>query len=140
MLGRREDRLLPRDLSNMLDPNSLMFLDPTEISSTHTLNLTIAASSEDNRSQGCPLFNDAIDDHHFSAAGSEVWADSVGRRLVLLLEQAKKRTREERSHDRSSRGAADIGRAGSTSSSLGGTDTSEARSTQLLDIADPACG
>ena len=33
----------------------------------------------------CPLFNTATADNHFSAAGSEVWAESVGRRLILLL-------------------------------------------------------
>ena len=32
------------------------------------------------------LFNDDIDDPHFSAAGSEVWAAAVGRRLIRLLE------------------------------------------------------
>ena len=63
-----------------------MFLDPMD----DFLNAHLRALSERQRdgreAKGCVLFNDEIGDEHFSAAGSEVWAESVGRRLVLLLE------------------------------------------------------
>ena len=42
------------------------------------------ANGRAGRRRAASLFNDAIGDNHFSAAGSEVWAESVGRRLVLL--------------------------------------------------------
>ena len=36
-----------------------------------------------------PLFNGHIADGHFSAAGCQVWATAVGRRLELFLRRAR---------------------------------------------------
>ena len=60
------------------------------ISSMPTWRSSIDGERKGRRQQGCPLFNDDIGDGHFSAAGSEVWAASVGRRLVLLLEKDRR--------------------------------------------------
>ena len=35
------------------------------------------------------LYNDPLKDGHFSGAGSEVWAESVGRRLLILMEHER---------------------------------------------------
>jgi hypothetical protein len=35
---------------------------------------------------GCLLYNENIRDGHFSALGAQVWAETVGRRLALLIE------------------------------------------------------
>jgi hypothetical protein len=35
---------------------------------------------------GSPLFNGRLGDGHFSAIGSELWAETVGARLALMIE------------------------------------------------------
>ena len=87
LAGRRKSGNYPGMLANVLDLDSLMFLDPME----DFVNAHVA-SRIDGKRKGltllpCALFNDAIGDNHFSPAGSEVWAESVGRRLVLLMER-----------------------------------------------------
>ena len=74
-------------ITNVLDLNSLMFLDPTDDFIDAHLEVVIDGERKGRRQQGCTLFNEDIGDGHFSAAGSEVWASSVGLRLVLLLER-----------------------------------------------------
>jgi hypothetical protein len=64
-----------------------MLLDPTEDFIEAHLEEVIASLRKGRRQQGCSLFNETINDGHFSSAGSEVWAASVGRRLVLLLDK-----------------------------------------------------
>jgi hypothetical protein len=87
LLSKRRTGNYPGKLLNLLDVNSLMLLDPTEDFVEAHLEEVIAGLRRGRRQQGCSLFNEAINDGHFSAAGSEVWAASVGRRLVLLLEK-----------------------------------------------------
>jgi hypothetical protein len=87
MLGRRRAGYYPGTISNILNVNSLMFLDPTDDLINEHLRLVIDGERKGDRPYGCPLFNDKISDGHFSALGSEAWAESVGRRVVLLLEK-----------------------------------------------------
>jgi hypothetical protein len=87
MLGRRRAGFYPGILSNILDVNSEMFIDPTDDFINAHLELVVEGERKGRRPQGCPLFNGRIGDGHFSARGSEVWAESVGRRLVRLLER-----------------------------------------------------
>ena len=85
MLGRRRAGFYPGTISNVLEVNSLMLLDPTDDFINAHLELLIAGTRAGHRPIGCQLFNIEIADGHFSGLGSEVWASSVGRRLVLLL-------------------------------------------------------
>ena len=87
MLGRRRAGYYPGMLSNILEASSVMFVDPTEDFINAHLELVIDGERRGQRPQGCLLFNIRIGDGHFSALGSAVWAASVGRRLVLLLEK-----------------------------------------------------
>ena len=87
LFGRRRAGFYPGILSNILEVNSTMFLDLSEDFINAQLELVIAGERKGNRPMGCPLFNGQIGDGHFSAIGSKVWAASVGRRLVLLLEK-----------------------------------------------------
>ncbi len=89
MLGRRRSGYYPGTLSNSLEINSTMFLDPTDDFINAHLERVIEGKRRGRRPRGCPLFNGEIPDGHFSTAGSEVWAASVGRRLVLLLEEGR---------------------------------------------------
>jgi hypothetical protein len=74
-------------LSNILDTPSLMYLFPIDDFVDAHLKLQRESERAGRPLSGCPLFNDAIGDGHFSAAGSAVWADSVGRRIILLLDR-----------------------------------------------------
>jgi hypothetical protein len=87
LFGRRKAGFYPGIISNILEVNSTMFLDPSEDFINAQLELVIAGERKGQRPMGCLLFNGHIGDGHFSALGSKVWAASVGRRLVLLLEK-----------------------------------------------------
>jgi hypothetical protein len=87
LFSRRKAGFYPGLLSNILEVNSTMFLDPSEDFINAHLELVIAGERKGQRPQGCLLFNGHIGDGHFSPTGSKVWAAAVGRRLVLLLEK-----------------------------------------------------
>jgi hypothetical protein len=63
-----------------------MFLDPMDDFLDAHLDSRIEVMRKGGKLQRSYLYNDAIDDGHFSAAGSEVWARSVGHRLIRLME------------------------------------------------------
>ena len=86
LLGRRRAGNYPGVLSNVLEENSLTFLDPSDDLLNAHLELVIAGERVGKRPYGCPLFNVEIRDGHFSALGSKAWAQTVGRRLTLLFE------------------------------------------------------
>ncbi len=86
VLVRRHSGFYPGMLSNILDVNSLSYFYPIEDFVNAHLESRIRDERKDRSTSGCVLFNDAIGDDHFSAAGSEVWGASVGHRLILLLE------------------------------------------------------
>ena len=85
MLGRRKSGYFPGTLSNILNASALTFLDPTEAFINAHLDLKVKGDRSGHRTYGCPLFNAEMSDGHFSALGAEVWAATVGKRLVLLL-------------------------------------------------------
>jgi hypothetical protein len=87
LLGQRKAGYYPGRVSNILEVNSTMFLDPAEDFINSHLALVIEGERRGHRPAESPLFNGEIGDGHFSARGSELWAESVGRRLVLLLEK-----------------------------------------------------
>ena len=91
MLGRRRSGFYPGLISNALEVNSLSLLDPTDDFIDAHLETVIEGQRRRNRPQGSPLYNDAIGDGHFSPAGSRVWADRVGRRILLLLDEDRVR-------------------------------------------------
>ena len=94
MLGRRKPGYYPGILSNVLEANSLNFLDPSDDLINAHLELVVAGERKGERPYGCPLFNVQIKDGHFSALGSRAWAQIVGRRLVLLLDDHPALSRE----------------------------------------------
>ena len=63
-----------------------MLLDPTDDFINAHLEEVIEGEQNGRKPRGCLLFNIEIGDGHFSPLGSETWAATVGRRLVLLLE------------------------------------------------------
>jgi hypothetical protein len=87
LLGRRRSGYYPGTICNILEANSLTLLDPTDDFINAHLELVIAGERKGKRPYWCPLFNLEIGDGHFSSVGSAVWADSVGRRIALLLEK-----------------------------------------------------
>jgi hypothetical protein len=78
----------PGLISNNLDSSSLEYSDPIESFVNKHLALMLAGTRAGKRPQTSPLFNGVIADGHFSAIGSQLWAEEAGRRLVLLLEKA----------------------------------------------------
>jgi hypothetical protein len=86
LLGRRRAGHYPGTVSNILEEPSLTFLDPGDDLLNAHLELIVAGERVGKRPAGCPLFNVQINDGHFSALGSKAWAQTVGKRLTLLLE------------------------------------------------------
>jgi hypothetical protein len=87
MFSKRRSGFYPGMIANILDDSGLMFLNPTDFFINAHLERLVAAEQRGDPHGGGSLFNDVIGDGHFSAAGSEVWAESVGRRLILLMEK-----------------------------------------------------
>ncbi len=87
LFGQRKSGYYPGTISNVLDVNGAMFLDPCDDFIDAHLERVIEGERKGRRPTGCPLFNDQLGDGHFSALGSRVWAASVGHRLVLLLQR-----------------------------------------------------
>jgi hypothetical protein len=85
MMNRRMTGFYPGILTNILDISGLKFLDPTDAFVDAHLGLVIEGERKGQRPAGCPLFNEQYRDGHFSALGSEVWAEAVGRRIALLM-------------------------------------------------------
>jgi hypothetical protein len=85
LFGRRKAGYYPGTLTNILDVSSPQFVNPAEAFINAHLELMIERQRRGAGATRRSLFNDAVGDGHFSAIGAEVWADAVGRRLVLLL-------------------------------------------------------
>jgi hypothetical protein len=85
----------------MLDLESALFLDPMEDFVNAHLRAYRPGDRRDRLPRHGALFNDDLHDSHFSAAGSEVWAEAVGRRLVPVLgEYWQGRGEDASGHDR----------------------------------------
>jgi hypothetical protein len=87
MFARRKAGYYPGMLTNILDVNGGMIVDPMDAFINAHLELVSEGERKGRRPRGCPLFNDEIGDGHFSPLGSAIWAGSVGRRLVLILDR-----------------------------------------------------
>jgi hypothetical protein len=87
MFSKRRDAHYPGMVSSILDDNGMSFLNPTDCFINVHLKRFIGGMRSGRPLWEYSLFNDAIGDGHFSAAGSEAWAEAVGRRLVLLMER-----------------------------------------------------
>jgi hypothetical protein len=86
LLRRRNSGYYPGLMANELDVDCRLLLDPLDDFVDAHLKSRVVAERRGQEPEGCILFNDAIGDDHFSAAGSMVWAESVGRRIILLLD------------------------------------------------------
>jgi len=87
VLYKRNTGYFPGILSNTLEIPSELYLDPIDDFVSAQLKLQTETKRAGRPLSRSPLYNSAINDGHFSATGSEVWADSVGRRLMLLLDR-----------------------------------------------------
>jgi lysophospholipase L1-like esterase len=87
LLGKRKPGHYPGAFANLLNLEGPTYLDPMDDFLNAHLRSRVEARRQGRPAIGCSLFNDDIKDQHFSPAGSQVWAESVGRRLVLLLEE-----------------------------------------------------
>lgn len=87
LFGRRKAGFYPGWITNVVDLSSVSFLDPCDDFINANLELVTAGEKSGKRPYGCPLFNDPISDGHFSPAGALVWAESVGKRIVLMLDR-----------------------------------------------------
>jgi lysophospholipase L1-like esterase len=86
VIVRRQSGHYPGRLVNLLNVESQMFLDPMDDFLNEHMRSRIEIGRQGRTPAKCELYNDAIKDGHFSPAGSAVWAESVGRRLLLLME------------------------------------------------------
>jgi lysophospholipase L1-like esterase len=101
LLKQRNSGYYPGTLANMLDLESALFLDPMEDFVNAHLRAYRPGDRRDRLPRHGALFNDDLHDSHFSAAGSRVWAEAVGRRLVPVLgEDWPGRGEEASGHDR----------------------------------------
>ncbi|MHB1556815.1 MAG: SGNH/GDSL hydrolase family protein [Isosphaeraceae bacterium] len=89
LLKRRKPAFYPGAMVNLLDLDSVMYLDPSEDFLNAHLRSLIERRRRYESTRTCVLFNDDIGDSHFSPAGAELWAESVGRRLVLVMEKER---------------------------------------------------
>jgi hypothetical protein len=87
LFGKRKTGFYPGMVVNALDLNGTQFLNPAEDFINTHLELFNDGVRRGQRPYACQLFNSEIRDGHFSPRGSEVWAEAVSRRLVLLLER-----------------------------------------------------
>lgn len=90
LMMKRNSGYYPGPLTNILNMDSLRYLYPIEDFADAQLKLANKARREGRMLMKSPLFNGDIGDDHFSPAGAEVWAQAVGRRVILLLEGAQK--------------------------------------------------
>ena len=90
-LGRRKSGFYPGAISNALNTSAIVFLNPAEAFVNAHLRLLIEAEERGENPSGCLLYNEKIRDGHFSALGSQAWAEAVGRRLALLIEMKNQR-------------------------------------------------
>ena len=86
VLDRRISGNYPGQLINALEIKSVSILNPFDDFVNAHLKLVAESRKEGRSLEGCPLYNTAIGDDHFSAAGAEVWARAVGDRVILLLD------------------------------------------------------
>jgi hypothetical protein len=77
----------PGLISNILGTTGAEYLDPISAFATAHLEMMNRKRKPGETIIANPLFNGRVGDGHFSPAGCEVWAEAVGRRLVLQIER-----------------------------------------------------
>jgi hypothetical protein len=85
--GPRKSGFYPGLISNILESAGTNYLDPIDAFADEYLRLQLSRARQGKPSSPNPLFNGHLGDGHFSPLGCEVWAKTVGARLVLLLEK-----------------------------------------------------
>jgi lysophospholipase L1-like esterase len=89
ILRKRNPGNYPGRFGNMLQVESPMFLNPTENFLNEHLRTRIDALRRGREPKGSALFNADIGDGHFSPLGAQVWAETVGRRILLVMEDER---------------------------------------------------
>lgn len=85
MLGRRDLSTYPGQVSRILGQGGSVYVDPLEAFTDEHLRLRIEAEAAGQGFSTSPLFNRHLrGDRHFSAAGADLWAREVARRLLLV--------------------------------------------------------
>jgi lysophospholipase L1-like esterase len=87
VLGRRYSGNYPGTIANLLDLESTLFLDPMEDFLNEHLRVVAELTRHGKDASGCHLFLKELADDHFSPAGAALWAESVGKRLLLLMDR-----------------------------------------------------
>jgi hypothetical protein len=87
VMGSRRDDHYQCRVAEIFPYSTIYFVDPLEDFVNEHLRLTNEGTRRGKRPSDSPLFNGKYHDGHFSAAGSELWARAVGRRIALLLER-----------------------------------------------------
>ncbi len=75
----------PGRVSNILGTTGFVYLDPMNEFANSLLAIEIDGLRRGEPISGDPLFMGKIGDGHFSPQGCEVWAETVGRRVFLLI-------------------------------------------------------
>lgn len=86
LLGKRRPAFYPGMMANPLSIEGPTYLDPMDDFLNAHLRARVDARRRGRPTRGCSLFNDEINDTHFSPSGAAAWAESVGRRVLLMLE------------------------------------------------------
>src|SRR6185437_4261005 len=81
----------PGAVANIGSWSTLSYCNPLDDFIEEFLRLKVEGEKNGHPVSGCPLFNDRINDPHFSAKGAEVWGRALGRRVGLLLEMEQLR-------------------------------------------------
>ena len=89
LMVRRNSGYFPGLVINNLDVDSRLMLDPMDDFLNAHLRLRVEAERRGETPKECLLFNYPLNDYHFFPAGSVVWAESVGRRVLLLLDDVR---------------------------------------------------
>jgi len=87
--GPRRSGLYPGLISNLLECAGTGYLDPIDSFADECLRQIAGRTGSGSKAPHNPLFNGHLGDGHFSPLGCQVWARSVGERLILLLERDK---------------------------------------------------
>ncbi len=133
LLGERKPANYPGAMVNSLELSSLMYLDPMDDFVNAHVRSLIERRRKCEPTEGCTLFNKDIDDNHFSPAGAEVWAESVGRRLVLLMEK-------DRAFREPQKAPVPVGITDSTATSTGRAPSARSPATSVPSASKPSAG
>jgi hypothetical protein len=84
--GPRETSHYPGQVANITGATGSGYLDPTDDFVNAHLELLRQARASGTPIKGSPLFLGELADGHFSALGSIVWGNAVGKRIELLMQ------------------------------------------------------